>query len=42
MEKLFVKITGDELHGKLGIEFGCSDGRMSHHYLQNFLRDSFA
>ena len=42
MEESFVKIAGDELHGKLGIEFGCSDGGMSHHYLQYFLRDSFA
>ena len=33
MKELFVNITSDELHGKFGIEFGCSDGGMSHHYL---------
>ena len=42
MEEFFVKVAGDELHGKFGIEFGCSDGGMPHHYLQNFFRDSFA
>ena len=42
MEEFFVKIAGDELHGKLGIEFGCSDGGVPHHYLQNFFGDSFA
>ena len=33
MKELFVKVAGDKLYGKLGIEFGCSDGGMSHHYL---------
>ena len=42
MEELFVKVAGAKLHGKVGIEFGCSDGGMSHHYLQYFLRYSFA
>ena len=42
MEEFFVKVAGDKLHGKFGVEFGCSDGGMSHHYLQDFLRDSFA
>ena len=41
MEEFFVKVAGDKLYGKFGIEFGCSDGGMSHHYLQYFLRDSF-
>ena len=42
MEEPFVKIAGNELHGKFGIEFGCSDGGVPHHYLQNFFGDSFA
>ena len=42
MEESFVKVAGDELHGKFGIEFGCSDGGMPHHHLQNFFGDSFA
>ena len=33
MEELFVKVAGDKLYGKFGIEFGCSNGGMSHHYL---------
>ena len=40
--RVFIKVAGDELYGKFGIEFGCSDGGMSHHYLQYFLWDSFA
>ena len=42
MEKFFVKVAGDKLHGKFGIEFGGSDGGMPHHHLQNFFGDSFA
>ena len=42
MEEFFVKVASDKLYGKFSIEFGCSDGGMSHHYLQYFLRDSFA
>ena len=38
MKEFFVKVAGDELHGKFGIKFGCSDGGMSH----NYFRDSFA
>ena len=40
-KSFFVKVAGDKLYGKFGIEFGCSDGGMSHHYLQYFLGDSF-